>query len=177
MEVLEWHNLSATDATTIYDNAKTHSAAMTGATPASPANHLLLSVDRIPVDGVVDSAGDNLFYVRRVTFIPVSSGSVWWSNDNGFGYFWYRRPADSIRVGVEHLRTDDKDKAYSFARGETVDGHAIDSNENAMFGRTTETPQVVPNDSGNMTNVRRIGHKKYLAVRVLIEDSNMGTYS
>ena len=173
-EIIEWYNLSATDATTIYNDAKTNTLDMTGATPAAPASHQLRLVDRIPAEGV-DSAGDNLFNVRRVTFIPNSGGSVWWSNDNGFGYFWYYRQKDGIRVGVEHLRTNSISDAYSFIRGETVDGHAIDTNENAMFGTTANTPVVIPHDSGNATNVERIAHEKYLAVRVLMQDVDIGS--
>lgn len=63
METIAWFDLTATDATTVYDNAKTNTADMTGATPASPANHLLLTVERIP-------QGNGLFDVARVSWIP-----------------------------------------------------------------------------------------------------------
>ena len=69
-ETLMWKNLTSTDATTIYDNAKTNFAAMASATPAAPANHVLLSVDRIPRQGV-SSGGLQMFDVMRVTYIPI----------------------------------------------------------------------------------------------------------
>jgi len=72
-EVLMWMDLTAADATTIYNDAKTNTADMTGATPVAPANHKLLMCQRIP-------HGNNSFNVVRMTFIPRSTGGT--ANDD-----------------------------------------------------------------------------------------------
>jgi len=69
-QVVEWYDLSATDAATVYDNANTNKADMTGATPAAPTGHVLKTISR-PVQTGVDSSGSPLFDIRRITYKPL----------------------------------------------------------------------------------------------------------
>jgi len=68
-QTVTWHDLSETDADTVYNDAITNEDDMTGATPASPASHVLRSVTK-PIKEGIDSAGKQLFGVRRTTYKP-----------------------------------------------------------------------------------------------------------
>ena len=70
-ETVIWLNLTSANATLVYNDAKTNTANMAGATyAASPATHLLKNVERQPL-------GNELFNVVRVTWIPYVTGTAW----------------------------------------------------------------------------------------------------
>jgi len=94
-ETIIWPNVSAAQATTAYDNAKTNEADMTAATPASPASHKLKKVTR-------NNAGEGRYRVERVTFIPKSTSSVWLTGIKNTTKVWYqfttmRDPSDGLQ--------------------------------------------------------------------------------
>ena len=119
-EIVTWHDLSDTDADLVIADAKANTADMTGATyAASPASHVLKTVGKKPVRGV-DSSGDQLFDVSRVTYIPRNSSGGWWGTlANGYIYIAYQRKRDLKYIGIEQLRTDSKANAQDFVDVDT----------------------------------------------------------
>jgi len=72
----------------------------------------------------------------------------------GYDHLYFPADGDDPALYVEHLRTYSENKAYDFARGETVGGHT-------MLGSL-----LVPRARGKVTEVFDKGRGRYKAVRV-----------
>ncbi len=185
-----WFDVSDTMADLLITDAITNAPGMSAATYRPPAvSYQLSSVTKSPAAGI-DSAGDQLFDVTRVSFIPRNGPLGFWGNDDGWGWFTYRRKKDGVRVAVEHLRTDSISGAYDFARGGTVNNHGLntgaggnDSLKDKVSDEASGTAPdidwtvavVVGYDAGNQTGVWRRGQDMYYAVRVCVDTSFVGT--